>query len=209
MSTSNTAYRVPPQAQFPYPPTTASTPSLGSPRIYNKIPDDVRRINRTPSPTPSEEAELLRDSLLDWKSVMNWRFWFRREWLCARFVLWSIYSLRLLRACCRVLRHWHNHCDYYDSRVCFPHTDCTFPYTRYQLDAWLKIRVANTYRCSLCNFFPPCELFRSYLFPTFHSECDISLVVWPRNCRNIMWIGMGSLDRFWHRSRRYISGWNW
>ncbi|ETW82593.1 hypothetical protein HETIRDRAFT_237518, partial [Heterobasidion irregulare TC 32-1] len=40
-----------------------------------------RRISRTPSPTPSEAAELARDSLLDWKTLLSWRFWIRREWL--------------------------------------------------------------------------------------------------------------------------------
>lgn len=44
---------------------------------------DPRRISRTPSPTPSEAAELARDSLLDWKTLLSWRFWIRREWLCA------------------------------------------------------------------------------------------------------------------------------
>ncbi|KAI0058586.1 hypothetical protein BV25DRAFT_1964418 [Artomyces pyxidatus] len=39
------------------------------------------RILRTPSPTPSEAAELARPSLFDWKTLSNWRFWIRREWL--------------------------------------------------------------------------------------------------------------------------------
>lgn len=36
---------------------------------------------RTPSPTPSEQKELARESMFDWKTMMSWRFWFRREWL--------------------------------------------------------------------------------------------------------------------------------
>lgn len=40
---------------------------------------------RTPSPTPSEQKELARESMFDWKTMMSWRFWFRREWLCASF----------------------------------------------------------------------------------------------------------------------------
>jgi uncharacterized membrane protein YdjX (TVP38/TMEM64 family) len=76
MATSNMTYGMPPQA---YPPTTTS--SYSEPGRYSKTPDDARRVSRTPSPTPSEEAELSRDNLLDWKNVTKWRFWFRREWL--------------------------------------------------------------------------------------------------------------------------------
>ncbi|KAF7290616.1 hypothetical protein MIND_01301800 [Mycena indigotica] len=35
---------------------------------------------RTPSPTPSE-AKALRSGLFDWKTLLSWRFWIRREWL--------------------------------------------------------------------------------------------------------------------------------
>ena len=37
---------------------------------------------RTPSPTPSENALLSRKGVIDWKKMMGWRFWVRREWLC-------------------------------------------------------------------------------------------------------------------------------
>ena len=37
---------------------------------------------RTPSPTPSENALLSRKGVIDWKKMMSWRFWVRREWLC-------------------------------------------------------------------------------------------------------------------------------
>jgi len=56
----------------PYPPAN-------SPSTFNK--PDSRQFSRTPSPTPSEEAELLRDSFVDWKVLSNWKFWLRREWL--------------------------------------------------------------------------------------------------------------------------------
>ncbi|EJD06356.1 uncharacterized protein FOMMEDRAFT_117170, partial [Fomitiporia mediterranea MF3/22] len=36
--------------------------------------------SRTPSPTPSEKAMLERKGFIDWKKMMNWRFWVRREW---------------------------------------------------------------------------------------------------------------------------------
>lgn len=37
---------------------------------------------RTPSPTPSEQKEL-NSGVVDWKAMGNWRFWFRKKWLCA------------------------------------------------------------------------------------------------------------------------------
>ncbi|KAI0314644.1 hypothetical protein OF83DRAFT_1135849 [Amylostereum chailletii] len=40
----------------------------------------ARSISRTPSPTPSEAAELKREGALDWKRLGNWRFWIRKEW---------------------------------------------------------------------------------------------------------------------------------
>ena len=67
--------------QYPYPPSSYGN----STTTFNngKTPsDDVRGISRTPSPTPSEVAELLRDGVMDYKAMMNWRFWIRREWLC-------------------------------------------------------------------------------------------------------------------------------
>ena len=44
---------------------------------------NMRAINRTPSPTPSEAEELTKTSLFDWKAMSNWRYWIRKEWLCA------------------------------------------------------------------------------------------------------------------------------
>ncbi|KAF9267179.1 hypothetical protein L218DRAFT_856319, partial [Marasmius fiardii PR-910] len=35
---------------------------------------------RTPSPTPSELKEL-KSGAIDWKTMMNWRFWIRKEWI--------------------------------------------------------------------------------------------------------------------------------
>ncbi|KAF8633114.1 hypothetical protein AX15_001497 [Amanita polypyramis BW_CC] len=34
---------------------------------------------RTPSPTPSETREL-QTGAIDWKAMMNWKFWLRKEW---------------------------------------------------------------------------------------------------------------------------------
>ena len=43
----------------------------------------MRQISRTPSPTPSEAAELQKKGIFDWKAMKNWRYWFRKEWFCA------------------------------------------------------------------------------------------------------------------------------
>ncbi|KAF8057598.1 hypothetical protein FPV67DRAFT_1528121 [Lyophyllum atratum] len=60
--------------------TTQYTPSY-IPKAYTpKASEQTRMITRTPSPTPSEERQL-KSGVLDWKTLGNWRFWFRREWL--------------------------------------------------------------------------------------------------------------------------------
>ncbi|KAM5544031.1 hypothetical protein V8D89_002217 [Ganoderma adspersum] len=40
---------------------------------------DVRAINRTPSPTPSEAKELEK-GVFDWDRMLKWRYWIRKEW---------------------------------------------------------------------------------------------------------------------------------
>ncbi len=44
---------------------------------------DIRSVNRTPSPTPEEAKELAKTGVFDWNAMMKWRYWIRREWLCA------------------------------------------------------------------------------------------------------------------------------
>ncbi|KAF8654833.1 hypothetical protein AX16_003353 [Volvariella volvacea WC 439] len=69
-------------------PTTTSYPPLSrtlSSHTVNSsttktVEIDLRDTIRTPSPTPSE-ARALKSGVIDWKSITNWRFWFRREWL--------------------------------------------------------------------------------------------------------------------------------
>lgn len=46
-----------------------------------------RDTSRTPSPTPSEVEELTKKGVFDWQAMRNWRFWVRREWLCAYITL--------------------------------------------------------------------------------------------------------------------------
>ncbi|KAK7460533.1 hypothetical protein VKT23_009254 [Stygiomarasmius scandens] len=59
-----------------YDPSTPINVNL-SPHPNNM---DRARMMRTPSPTPSEQKEL-SSGAIDWKTLMNWRFWLRREWL--------------------------------------------------------------------------------------------------------------------------------
>lgn len=68
--------------------------------------------SRTPSPSPSEHAMLNRKGFIDWKKLMNWRFWFRREWLCECQAVIAVASRRLrldAYSCCnRVLCYSRN-----------------------------------------------------------------------------------------------------
>uniref|UniRef100_A0A8H7XRT8 Golgi apparatus membrane protein TVP38 n=1 Tax=Psilocybe cubensis TaxID=181762 RepID=A0A8H7XRT8_PSICU len=48
--------------------------------VETKVPADSRQISRTPSPTPSE-AKALQTGFLDWKTMRQPKYWFRREWL--------------------------------------------------------------------------------------------------------------------------------
>lgn len=105
-------------------PTYKSTPStLG----YSKEDRDDYRVDlgraglRTPSPTPSELKEM-KTGAIDWKLISTWRFWLRREWLCAflfhRHLSFS-YS-RLCRVLCRT--RYHNY--HYRPRHHLPQRDC-------------------------------------------------------------------------------------
>ncbi|THH14146.1 hypothetical protein EW146_g6147 [Bondarzewia mesenterica] len=86
MASAYQAYDGPSSNGYLYPPN-GSTYNLNSSSTVNlnvnksKNEDDARRISRTPSPTPSEAAELARGSLFDWKTITHWRFWIRRKWL--------------------------------------------------------------------------------------------------------------------------------
>ncbi|KAN0133420.1 SNARE associated Golgi domain containing protein [Lactarius tabidus] len=87
MSSPYPAYGRPPRGAsnpYMYPPDGASVPySLNdsSTTIHGKYEFNANRVSRTPSPTPSEAAELARDGVIDWKTMRSWRFWLRREWL--------------------------------------------------------------------------------------------------------------------------------
>ncbi|GJE85607.1 Golgi apparatus membrane protein TVP38 [Phanerochaete sordida] len=73
------------------PPHDSSPPVAGSPAYYNKMSNhnynasdvtvNMRQISRTPSPTPSETAELKKRHLFDFQAMKSFKYWFRREWL--------------------------------------------------------------------------------------------------------------------------------
>jgi hypothetical protein len=79
------------QGQYPPPPpssTTYDTASTayspnGKPPFDNQMNADYGRdVARTPSPTPSELKEM-SSGAIDFKAMLNWRFWIRREWISA------------------------------------------------------------------------------------------------------------------------------
>lgn len=90
-------YRPPPQpAAFShqeysgYPPRTNFTNEqsqpLNDPNILSSMPphetiDGATLRGRTPSPTPSE-LRGMKSGVIDWKTLSNWRFWIRKDWIC-------------------------------------------------------------------------------------------------------------------------------
>ncbi|EKM77274.1 hypothetical protein AGABI1DRAFT_130686 [Agaricus bisporus var. burnettii JB137-S8] len=66
----------PPNGQF----STHSFPSSLAYKPSQDVEDGVVLRGGTPSPTPSEEKEM-KTGAIDWKSVTNWRFWIRKEWI--------------------------------------------------------------------------------------------------------------------------------
>jgi len=79
----------PPEMNDMY-PTVNSTSTLET-----KVGEDHRQISRTPSPTPSELKEL-KTGAIDWKTLKNWRFWIRREWLWYYVILVVIVTITVL-----------------------------------------------------------------------------------------------------------------
>lgn len=119
MSYPNPVSRPGAHDQYPYPPQGPNSDGYNNSNanlnIRNeesyKTAEDVRQISRTPSPTPSEAKELTTGAL-DWKQIMNWRFWIRREWLCA-FLFSILIQLAIVAhiwtISCRVLHYFDDH----------------------------------------------------------------------------------------------------
>ncbi|EKM57848.1 uncharacterized protein PHACADRAFT_89628 [Phanerochaete carnosa HHB-10118-sp] len=69
------------------PPHDPSASVSSSPTYYHKANNystadvNIRRISRTPSPTPSEMAELSKKHLFDLEAMKSRKYWIRREWL--------------------------------------------------------------------------------------------------------------------------------
>jgi hypothetical protein len=69
----------------PGPPTgqlsAHSFPSTTTFKPSEDVEDGIVLRGGTPSPTPSEEREM-KTGAIDWKTITNWRFWIRKEWIC-------------------------------------------------------------------------------------------------------------------------------
>ena len=87
-------------------------PGPGVPKA--RVAVDVRAVNRTPSPTPSEAKELAKNSVFDWDAMLKWRYWIRRDWLCASrpssFAVGCSPVRRVLRRVHRLPRRRHPLC---------------------------------------------------------------------------------------------------
>ncbi len=71
----------------------SSLPFKGNMKMGNskeEVVVDMRAVSRTPSPTPSEAAEL-KKGFFDLKAMKNWRYWIRKEWTCASLSFRCLY----------------------------------------------------------------------------------------------------------------------
>ena len=107
--------------------------------VWNRGTGPYRSLGaRTPSPTPSEDAELSRVGAFNWQRLTQWRFWFRREWFCQLPVSqfwkhWHYPTRVLCRGRLDLCRHHARHP--------LPPGDSQIPETGGGLDAWVCIFV--------------------------------------------------------------------
>lgn len=97
--------------QQPYQSIYKSSPSPNSSsNDYHSKTIDPHASSRTPSPTPSEVEELKKGAV-DWRSMLNWRFWVRREWLCKSYCLSFVQDISqvMFRVLCRSCYHPGDH----------------------------------------------------------------------------------------------------
>lgn len=88
---------------FRAPPATAFTPNKEDDGFGRQAV--ARDLSRTPSPTPSELKEL-KTGAIDWKALMNWRFWVRKEWICTLLLLFTLF-LSMLKLLVLALVGWY------------------------------------------------------------------------------------------------------
>ncbi|KAJ7086455.1 hypothetical protein B0H15DRAFT_844769 [Mycena belliarum] len=80
-----------------YPPPNGSfdPSSVSTFNSHAKGTQDIRNISRTPSPTPSE-AKALSDGLFNWKQLLSWRFWLRKEWITYYIIIFVLVAVTAL-----------------------------------------------------------------------------------------------------------------
>ncbi|KAK7036766.1 hypothetical protein VNI00_011432 [Paramarasmius palmivorus] len=112
------SYPPPNQANFPSSskPSTPAGPWATNVNL-NLNQNGNRNPARTPSPTPSELKEL-KSGAIDWKGMMKWRFWIRKEWIwyyvalviiLVVTALVTIYHEQIVHALTPVTRWLHDH----------------------------------------------------------------------------------------------------
>lgn len=161
-----------PNDDLPYTPDTASyspTPGgqfIGKPAVHSPIGP------RTPSPTPSE-SKALKAGVLDWKSLVNWRFWFRKEWICASLACAPKYNGPDSCTTHRVLRRARRDSCYNGSSYPVSHANRGLADARYEMATRVslfavplhddthhvvqsEIRLAGANRCLVRHILPPC-----------------------------------------------------
>ena len=131
-----------------YPPNNSSmNPSPNSTNTavtnatyYNKAHENMNELRgQTPSPTPSELKEL-NTPLLDWKTLTNWRFWIRREWLC----VYSIHTLLLTLTNKRVLCHPGRYSHYNRPNFHIPYTNRGLAYSLHKMVVQVSSPCSNS-----------------------------------------------------------------
>ncbi|KAF9443820.1 hypothetical protein P691DRAFT_382491 [Macrolepiota fuliginosa MF-IS2] len=70
-------------------------PSFVASKPPHETIDGAALRGRTPSPTPSEQKEL-GSGAIDWKAMMKWRFWIRKEWIWYYIIIVIILVLTAL-----------------------------------------------------------------------------------------------------------------
>lgn len=171
---------------------------------------------RTPSPTPSEAAELSRVGAFDWQRLAQWRFWFRREWFCQSSASWFRkytdtiplgYYVALVLVCTvttlvtlyhqeivdflRPAADWMHEYVYWPSVLSLVHDLPAFPLDLSSPSPYYSSYRSLRFAHSLC--FPRCAAILTRL-----------IVIWSRNRCHLMRAGVGVMAGLWYRMCWYI-----